>query len=65
MKVAVNSEVCEGYGNCARIVPELFELDDAGYSQVKNGGQVPEALEGQARYAQQDCPMDAISIEED
>ena len=64
MKVAVNSELCEGYGNCARIAPDIFKLDEGGYSQVVNDGVVPEGQESKAAYAQQDCPMGAISIEE-
>jgi ferredoxin len=63
MKVSVNSELCEGYGNCARIAPDIFKLDDGGYSQVVNDGQVPDGQESLAEYAKQDCPMDAISID--
>ena len=48
MKVSVNSELCEGYGNCSRIAPDLFRLDDAGYSQVINDGQVPDGQESSA-----------------
>jgi ferredoxin len=62
MKVAVNSEVCEGYGNCARIAPDLFNLDENGYSTVVGDGTVPADMEAKAEYAEQDCPMGAISI---
>jgi ferredoxin len=65
MKVSVNSEVCEGYGNCARIAPEVFQLDEAGYSQVLHDGQVPEGQSAAAEYAVQDCPMSAISADEE
>ena len=64
MKVSVNSSLCEGYGNCARIAPELFELDESGYSQVTNDGDVPPAQESLARHAVDDCPMAAIHSEE-
>lgn len=64
MKISVDSSLCEGYGNCARIAPELFELDDAGYSQVTNGGDVPPEGETAARHAVDDCPMSAITSSE-
>lgn len=65
MKVAVNSELCEGYGNCARIAPEVFELDAEGFARPLNDGQVAEGQDGAAEYAEQDCPMGAITIEKD
>lgn len=64
MKISVNSSICEGYGNCARIAPELFKLDDAGYSQVANDGEVPPEHEAVARHAVDDCPMTAINATE-
>ena len=60
MKISVNSSLCEGYGNCARIAPDVFELDESGYSQVANGGEVPSEHEAAARHAVDDCPMTAI-----
>jgi len=60
VKITVNASVCEGYGNCARIAPELFELDEAGYSQVTDDGVVPPDQEALARHAIDDCPMAAI-----
>jgi len=65
MKIAVNSEVCEGYGNCARIAPQVFELDAEGFAQPLNDGVVPAGQESDAEYAEQDCPMGAISIEKE
>lgn len=64
MKIAVNSSLCEGYGNCARIAPELFVLDDQGYSQVATDGEVPSDQEALARHAVDDCPMSAIAADD-
>lgn len=60
MKISVDASLCEGYGNCARIAPELFALDDAGYSEVRDQGDVPPDRETVARHAVDDCPMAAI-----
>lgn len=64
MKITVNATQCEGYGNCARIAPELFALDDAGYSKVTGDGEVPSDQQTVARHAVDDCPMAAITSEE-
>jgi len=64
MKVVVKSELCEGYGNCARLAPEVFTLDDEGFSKPLNDGQVPEDQRARAEFAVGDCPMGAITSED-
>jgi ferredoxin len=64
MKVRVDASVCAGFGVCLGLSPDMFELHDDGYAVVRVG-EVPQALEGVARQAANQCPSGAISISED
>ncbi|HEY5014070.1 MAG TPA: ferredoxin, partial [Acidimicrobiia bacterium] len=46
------------------LAPDLFEVDDLGFAFERNDGNVPPALEDQARAAVANCPEFAISITE-
>jgi ferredoxin len=61
MKVHVSRD-CGAHGQCNWINPELFPLDDDGYSAV---GEllVPDGGEADARRAAAACPAAAITIE--
>ena len=65
MKICVDRDKCEGHNRCYALAPELFELDDLGYSTAKNEGRVPAAQEEKARLAVDNCPEYAIEIVED
>ncbi len=63
MNVIVNEETCIGCGRCMEICPAVFYLNEvAGKSEVID----PEACEfvGCCEAAEENCPVDAISIEE-
>jgi ferredoxin len=60
MKVRVDDERCRGHGMCTTLCPDVFAINDDGYSEV----QVPEVPAGQeaaAREAIECCPEQAIS----
>lgn len=62
MKLAVNNLLCDGYGKCERIAPELFKLDEDGVAQVLVQGELnPQQIED-ARAAINLCPVNAISL---
>jgi ferredoxin len=63
MKVHVDSELCSGCGPCVEICPEAFELSDEGVAVVKLDP-IPSEVEDACREAAEDCPTEAISIEE-
>jgi 4Fe-4S single cluster domain len=39
-ELVVNRIVCDGFGMCAELLPELIELDDWGYPIVRAGRSV-------------------------
>jgi ferredoxin len=65
MKVKVDSDKCQGHNRCYQTAPELFVLDEFGYSKEVGNGAVPQELEEKARLAVKNCPERAISIVEE
>ena len=61
MKVKVDEELCTGCGLCADTCPEVFEANDIAKVKVE---EVPEDAVDTCRQAVEDCPVEAISIEE-
>ena len=64
MKVHVDQEKCQGHGRCYALAPELFDADDIGNGVELGDGVVPAGLEEKARLAVDNCPEQAIVIEE-
>ena len=62
MRVRVDGEKCQGHNRCFSLAPELFDVDDLGYSHERNDGIVPPALEEKARLAVANCPERAMSL---
>ncbi|MFA5076284.1 MAG: ferredoxin [Patescibacteria group bacterium] len=63
MNVKVNQDQCIGCGACVTTCPEVFELTAEGKSQAKAGVDYAKYSD-KIRQAIQDCPVDAISMEE-
>jgi ferredoxin len=61
MKVAVDDQACQGHARCWEICPEVFSLDDEGFSTAAPGD-VPPELEHRVREAVDNCPERAISL---
>ncbi|MGH2935170.1 MAG: ferredoxin [Gaiellaceae bacterium] len=61
-EVRVNPILCDGYGQCAELLPELIRLDEWGYPIVRRGP-VARSLEPAARRAVKMCPRLALSLE--
>ncbi len=61
MKVRIDEESCTGCGLCVDICPEIFELGEDGLAHVTKAD--PPA-NGCYREAADDCPSDAIIIED-
>jgi ferredoxin len=59
----VNPILCDAYGHCAELLPELIELDEWGYPVIADGP-VPGGLEREARRAVSLCPRLALLLEQ-
>jgi len=63
VKIHVDPQLCQGHALCNAAQPDLFTLDDDGYSNV-GVRDVPAGLEEAARRGMLSCPERAITIEE-
>lgn len=64
MKVKVDFDLCESNALCEALAPEVFELDDDDYLQLKQE-EVTDDNRGNVERAVASCPRSAISIVED
>ena len=64
MKVIVDRTLCESNAVCARLVPEVFRVDDDDRLQIEMD-RPPEALRERVEHAVRRCPKLALSIVED
>lgn len=62
MRVIVDEEACIGCDLCSETCPDVFEMNDEKV-RVKVD-EVPEDVADACREAAEDCPVEAIQIEE-
>ena len=62
LKVTADRSACCGYGVCAEICPEIYQLDDAGIVKLLHT-LVPPGLEDRAREGAEACPQSALAVE--
>src|SRR5207249_4140816 len=61
LKVEVDRDVCIGSGDCARLAPTAFALDDDDRAYVLD----PESVDAETlRQAERNCPSGAIAVSE-
>lgn len=59
-KIEIDQSLCSGFGTCAELAPEVFELEASGTATVRRGeSDDPAVLEAAAA-----CPMAAITVKE-
>ena len=63
MRVRIEQDLCSACEACVEACPEVFELDENDQAQVKVDP-VPPELEEACRQAAEQCPSEAIVIEE-
>ena len=64
MKVTIDKDLCIDCGVCESLVPEVFSINDEGITEVILSP-VPEELQDAVREAAEECPTEAIIIEEE
>lgn len=62
MRAFVDHDLCIGCGVCEAECPEVFEMGDDGLAVAKEG-EIDETVLESAREAQNQCPVEAITIE--
>ena len=62
MKTAVDKDLCLGCGLCVDICPEVFQMEED--KAITKAEQVPAGAEDACRDAAQQCPVEAIKIDE-
>jgi len=62
--IAVDPELCQGHARCCEIDPEIFTVDELGYSNIGRGRVVPPDGLAAARRAVAVCPERALSLDE-
>lgn len=61
MRVKVDTAKCTGHAQCNASGPDVYDLDEMGYS-VPLDAEIPAELEQQARDGAAACPERAITI---
>lgn len=64
MKVAVDRSRCTGHNRCVDLADDLFDVDDQGFAFPLESGEVPAGREGAAQNAADNCPEQAVLLEE-
>jgi ferredoxin len=60
-RIVIDRSLCSGFGACAELAPEIFELDGEGLASVRSGTSDDAAVLDAAAA----CPMAAISVIEE
>jgi len=64
MRVRVDTTKCMGHAQCYAVDPELFPIDENGYSVLQDREVMPE-VEQATRQGVEVCPEHALTIEDD
>jgi ferredoxin len=64
MKIRIDQDRCQGHGRCYALAPGLVEPDDIGNGREIGDGSVAPEFESLARKAADNCPEQAVIIEE-
>ena len=60
-RITIDRSLCSGFGACAELAPDVFEVDDGGLVSIRVGSSSdPAVVEAAAA-----CPMAAIAVVEE
>jgi ferredoxin len=60
-RIVIDRSLCSGYGTCAELAPELFEIGPDGVAAARRGSTDDPAVLDTAAG----CPMGAIAVHDD
>lgn len=60
-RIVIDRSLCSGFGSCAELAPEIFEVDGGGLVSLRVGTTDDPSV----RDAAAACPMAAISVVEE
>lgn len=60
-RIVIDRSLCSGFGACADLAPQIFQLDGEGLASVRSGTSDDAAVLDAAAA----CPMAAISVIEE
>jgi ferredoxin len=63
MRVTLDVAKCSGHARCNAAAPQVYEVDEEGYSTVRDL-ETPARLEQAARTGAASCPERALTIHE-
>jgi ferredoxin len=61
MRIIVDHDICSGHGRCNAAAPDLYTLDESGYSAITEVSVAP-GDEAAARAGVDACPERAIQL---
>ena len=64
MRIGLDADLCQAYGNCLLAAPEVFELTDATPVVIVLRERPDEQLRAQVEEAVQSCPVQALTLHE-
>jgi ferredoxin len=64
MKIEVDKDLCQAYGNCLLAAPEVFSLDAASTVVDVLVPSPSEGIREQVEEAVRSCPVEALSVVE-
>ncbi|GAB2483228.1 ferredoxin [Jatrophihabitans fulvus] len=62
MKIFVEQSKCSGHARCYATAPEVFPIDDDGYTALDGEVDVPDELAEKARFGVAACPEKALRV---
>jgi ferredoxin len=62
VEVRIESDLCNGYGNCVVAAPDVFDIDPETNIAFLVDGQPAAGQEDAVEEAEQDCPVKAIIL---
>jgi ferredoxin len=64
MRVTLDVQACQAYGNCLLTAPDVFDLDEEAGTAIILQENPPEELHAAVADAVRSCPVQALTLED-